>query len=82
MKYDKLLSNSAFNCNLRHYTVASLTLAGSSARQQRAAAATAMCSVVRFVLSGSTRFWTQPLPWLSAFLVGHTVQDESRLTPC
>ena len=31
-------------------------------------AATALCSVVRFVLSGSTKFWTQTNPWLKACL--------------
>ena len=45
-----------------------------AARQQRAAAATALCSVVRFVLSGSTKFWAQPPVWLSAMWVGTRVK--------
>jgi hypothetical protein len=39
-----------------------------STREQRNAAATALCSVVRFVLSGSTKFWTQKPQWLVACL--------------
>ena len=41
---------------------------GPTREQNRAAAATALCAVVRSVLSGSSKFWNRPNNWLHAML--------------